>query len=145
MYTRAEFPTRTSLLVEADLVGKKLCIAPDVKAGVLDMDHLKSMTEQAGAKVTTRGCGKAPVRSNPAYLVTLFSNHAADIGPEPDGGKVRRVNAYRCRNIFRPVPRDGESAEGINLKEWIRKGNMSADLFTPSCHGTACSNTTPPM
>ena len=100
-----------------------------MKAGVLDMDHLKSMTEQAGAKVTTRGCGKAPVRSNPGYLVTLFSNHAAEIGPEPDGGKVRRVNVYRCRNIFRPVPRDGESAEGINLKDWIRKGNMSADFF----------------
>lgn len=44
----------------------------------LDIDKLKPMCEQTGAKVMTRGCGKGPTRTRPGYDIVSYGNETED-------------------------------------------------------------------
>ena len=112
----------------ASLAGSRVCIVPEVTEGVLDLDAIKFMTEQLGAKVATRGCGKENTRSSPSYLITMFSNHAPTVG-DIDGGKKRRLNVFRMRNKFTVRPIEGQDMDDGNLKERIAAQQISMDVF----------------
>ena len=114
---------------ESGLAGRRVCLVPDMPNGQLDMDHLKSLTEQSGAKVTTRGIRENPNRSNPTYLCVLFSNHAADIGQNPDGGKVRRLNVLRLRNRFGPRADEDTAQEVGDIKDRVKTTPYRQDFF----------------
>ena len=64
---------------EASLAGKKVIIVPDMPQGDIDIDALKPMCEQSGAKTTSRGCGQNPVRTNPTYEIVMFSNFPVNV------------------------------------------------------------------
>ena len=113
----------------------RVCIVPEhpsdrckTQAATLDMDALKMMTEQAGAKVTSRGCGSNPSRSSPCYEIVIFSN----FGPRPslqDKASKGRLNAFECRNRFTTQPVGGETQVQGDLKGRIKKGLMNPHMF----------------
>ena len=113
----------------------RVCIVPEhpsdrckTQAALLDMDALKMMTEQAGAKITSRGCGTNPSRSNPGYEIIAFSN----FGPRPslqDDASKSRLNAFECRNRFTTQPVQGETRVQGDLKGRIKKGLMNPHML----------------
>lgn len=115
---------------EASLAGKKAIIVPDMKKGDLDMDVIKPMCEQAGAKTTSRGCGQNPVRTNPSYEIFFFSNFAPNIPvANQESGGLRRLNVYYMRNRFMPRPDDDEQVSKPTIKERAKAGEFAVEFF----------------
>jgi len=118
---------------EASLTGRRVCLVPDMPPGVLDLDHLKTLTEQAGAKVTTRGIREMPTRTNPTYLTICFSNHPPNCGPNPDSGKTVRLCVMRLRNRFLVGAGDGDTEEIGSVKERVARHDCLRDFFWAVC------------
>ena len=113
---------------EAGLRDAKCIVVPEVGTGKLNMNVLKPLCEQSGAKTTTRGRNKDPERSNPTYEICMFSNNA----PSPDSGDSgsrRRTNVFYMRNKFTAVPQEGEQAARDSIKESISSGSMNNSLW----------------
>ena len=122
---------------KAALVGKRVCVVPEHpkehydshKGAPLDMDALLDMTDQCGAKSTTRGIRANPTRSNPSYLILIFSSGA----PNPSIGSdeaQRRLCSFPMQNRFKQTPEDGEEAASASLKVELASGKYNSSFFS---------------
>jgi hypothetical protein len=105
-----------------------LCLVPDVPEGKLDMGVLKPMCEQAGTKVTSRGCGGNPNRSSPGFQMVFFGNFCPDV-INLDDGAHRRFNVFELAARFTPFPNEGELQADPELKPMIKTGIMNVGFF----------------
>ena len=115
----------------AALAGARLCVVPEIPKGELDMDSIKPLTEQQGAKVSARKAHGNSVRENPGFLIIGFSNYSFNIGFDPDGGKLRRFNVYRMRAKFGDDDGGDETRPEADatIKEKIIAHELSMDFF----------------
>eukprot|EP00969_Alexandrium_andersonii_P312615 13812209-Alexandrium_andersonii.AAC.1 len=67
-------------------------VVPELTRDALDMDILKSIVEQEGAKITSRQCRGNVNRWNPSALLVAIGNNCPDFGERPPDGTERRVN-----------------------------------------------------
>jgi hypothetical protein len=118
------------------LAGKKVCIVPEHpkvcigsrKGALLDMDALLDMTDQCGAKTTTRGIRSDPTRSNPSYLVLILSNGAPNPSIISDEAR-RRLCSFPMQNRFKETPADGEEKASAKLKTDLLSGRYNSSFF----------------
>jgi hypothetical protein len=106
-------------------------IVPELKREVLDMELLKGIVEQEGAKITSRQCRGNVNRWNPSALLVTIGNYCPDFGESPPDGTERRVNVLAMKNRF-AVQADPESMvlQGdFDLKAKINKGLIFNDFF----------------
>jgi hypothetical protein len=106
-------------------------VVPELKREGLDMELLKGIIEQEGAKITSRQCRGNVNRWNPSALLVTIGNYCPDCGDCPPDGTERRVNALAMKNRF-AVEADPESMvlQGdFNLKAKINKGLVFNDCF----------------
>jgi hypothetical protein len=119
------------------LAGKKVCIVPEHpeefagshKGAPLDMDVLLDMTDQCGAKTTTRGIRADPVRSNPSYLVLVLSNGAPNPSIVSDEAR-RRLCSFPMQNRFKQAPEEGEEEASATLKIELAAGKYNSSFFS---------------
>jgi len=106
-------------------------IVPELRREVLDMEILKGIVEQEGAKITSRQCRGNVNRWNPSALLVTISNYCPDFGDVPPDGTERRVNVLAMKNRF-ALQADPEAMvmEGdFNLKAKINTGLVFNDFF----------------
>lgn len=109
-------------------------VVPELKReshGVLDMELLKSIVEQEGARITSRQCRGNVNRWNPSALVVTIGNYCPDFGDSPPDGTERRVNVLTMRNRF-AVEADPEAMVlqgNFDLKAKINRGEVFNDFF----------------
>ena len=123
-----------------DLEGCKTVIIPEFpvckvtkEADMLDMNMLKQMTEQAGAKITSRAAHGNPSRKSPTFEILLFSNAP----PRPDLSDTasrRRLGVFELRNRFQDKPTEGETQDKGDLKDKIQAGVMNPSMFIAATH-----------
>ena len=106
-------------------------VVPELKREVLDMDVLKGIIEQEGARITSRQCRGNVNRWNPSALLVTIGNYCPDFGDSPPDGTERRVNVLAMKNRF-AVQADPESMVllgDFSLKAKINKGLIFNDFF----------------
>ena len=118
------------------LAGKRVCVVPEHpkecdgswKGAPLDMDLLLDMTDQCGAKTTTRGIKADPTRSNPSYLVLVLSNGAPNPSMSSDEAR-RRMCSFPMQNRFKEKPEEGEEGASATLKLDLSAGKYNSSFF----------------
>ena len=106
-------------------------VVPELTRDALDMDILKAIVEQEGAKITSRQCRGNVNRWNPTALLVTIGNYCPDFGDRPPDGTERRVNVLAMKNRF-AVEADPEAMvlQGdFSLKGEINKGLLFNDFF----------------
>jgi hypothetical protein len=115
----------------AGLQGSRVAIIPELPDGIIDFNMLKPLTEQEGAKITTRGCSTGSKRFSPTWAFVAFSNYSPDAGPTPPAGTQRRLASLRMDSRFalKADPEKGVQKGDFDLKKSIREGKYFNDWF----------------
>ncbi len=74
-------------------------MVPELKQDeALDMEMLKALVEQEGARITSRKCRGNTSRWRPTALIVTVGNYFPNYGAKPPDGTERRVDALTMRN-----------------------------------------------
>jgi hypothetical protein len=103
----------------------KAVLVPEVPKGITNMEQVKPLCEQQGVKVATRTHNKDPQRTQPGFQIVMFSNHAMDIGLNPDGGQARRVSVMGLTKVYQA----GGDEDRPELKELVNSGKFNVQMF----------------
>ena len=113
------------------LRGARSVVVPELKQAPLDMELLKGIVEQEGARITSRQCHGNVNQWNPTALLVTIGNYCPDFGEVPPDGTEHRVNVLAMTNRF-AVEADPEALviEGdFSLKARINKGLVFNDFL----------------
>ena len=114
------------------LKGARGIVVPELKQDeALDMEMLKALVEQEGARITSRKCRGNTSRWRPTALIVTIGNYCPNFGAKPPDGTERRVNVLTMTNRFavKPDPDMMVLQGDFTLKGRINKGLVWNDFF----------------